>query len=238
MKAIVVRQPWATLIALGVKTIETRPSPPNGPMRPEGVRGLPGCSLERGERIAIVAGAAKPAGLPVWTDLAVGKWTTTGVHAIDPETQECPCPDPEDGAWSDECEALNDWTPALLRDERAHGFSFVAPLPLGSVVCMVTVDDALRITDEMLVPERHLWLLVPEYPMLCESTDAERDESGGRRMVGLEEEFPLGHFTPGRWGWLLTDPTPCDPIPCGRAQGLRSSQGVFELPADIAEALS
>ena len=46
-----VRQPWATLIALGVKQIETRPFPPNGPMRPEGVRGLPGCSLERGERI-------------------------------------------------------------------------------------------------------------------------------------------------------------------------------------------
>lgn len=59
MKAIVVRQPWATLIALGVKSIETRPGPPNGPMRPEGVRGLPGCSLERGERIAIVAGAQK-----------------------------------------------------------------------------------------------------------------------------------------------------------------------------------
>lgn len=60
MKAIVVRQPWATLIALGVKTIETRPAPPNGPMRPDGVRGLPGCTLERGERIAIVAGAQKP----------------------------------------------------------------------------------------------------------------------------------------------------------------------------------
>jgi len=55
MKAIVVRQPWATLIALGIKTIETRPGPPNGPMRPDGVRGLPGLALERGERRARIA---------------------------------------------------------------------------------------------------------------------------------------------------------------------------------------
>lgn len=56
MKAITVHQPWAALIAHGHKTIETRPSPPNGPMRPEGVRGYPGLALERGERIAIHAG--------------------------------------------------------------------------------------------------------------------------------------------------------------------------------------
>lgn len=60
MRALVVRQPRATLIALRQKTIETRPAPPSGPMRPDGVRGLPGCSLERGERIAIVAGASAP----------------------------------------------------------------------------------------------------------------------------------------------------------------------------------
>lgn len=47
MRALVVRQPRATLIALRQKTIETRPAPPSGPMRPDGVRGLPGCSLER-----------------------------------------------------------------------------------------------------------------------------------------------------------------------------------------------
>lgn len=59
MKAVVLHQPYATLVALGVKTIETRPSPPNGPMRPDGVRGLPGLAIEPGERIAIVAGMQK-----------------------------------------------------------------------------------------------------------------------------------------------------------------------------------
>ena len=82
MKALVVRQPWASLIALGVKTIETRPSPPNGPMRPDGVRGLPGCRLERGERIAIVAGKDKACiteiGPLPWAPLTDG--TGIGIH--------------------------------------------------------------------------------------------------------------------------------------------------------------
>lgn len=82
MKAIVLHQPYATLVAIGVKTIETRPSPLNGPMRPAGVRGLPGLSVERGERIAIVAGAKAPK-----EDQRVGAWTcrefsdgTWGMH--------------------------------------------------------------------------------------------------------------------------------------------------------------
>ena len=60
MKAITVRQPWASLIVAGIKTLETRPSPPNGPMRPDGVRGLPGLRVEPGDRIAIHAGASAP----------------------------------------------------------------------------------------------------------------------------------------------------------------------------------
>lgn len=60
MKAITLHQPWATLVAIGAKRIETRPSPPNGPMRPAGVRGYPGLTIEPGERIAIHA-AARPA---------------------------------------------------------------------------------------------------------------------------------------------------------------------------------
>src|SRR5574343_1782891 len=60
-------QPWATLIALGVKTIETRPAPPKGDMRPDGVRGLPGLAISRGERVAIHAGSRRPSSAPGWT---------------------------------------------------------------------------------------------------------------------------------------------------------------------------
>lgn len=221
MKAIVVRQPWATLIALGIKTIETRPAPPNGPMRPDGVRGLPGLPLERGEWAAIVAGKAKPAGgVPGWeverTDyMGHGEQRWVAWH------------------WD---------TPG--QSVTATGYD----LPLGSVVCTVRVDDALPIVAPMtdpphdhLVPtsDGHLmwwrytpvlgqrrWSAASRHPMLNERTVV-----GGRRDPDLDPQLPLGDFTPGRWGWMLSDPQPCDPIPC------KGRQGVFELPADVAEAL-
>ena len=63
MKAIWLRQPYPTLIEIGVKQWETRGGPPNGPMRPAGVRGMPGLAIEPGERIAIVASVNRPVGV-------------------------------------------------------------------------------------------------------------------------------------------------------------------------------
>jgi len=59
MKALTVAQPWASLIVACVKSIETRPSPPNGAMRPDGVRGLPGLRIEPGDRIKAVVRASR-----------------------------------------------------------------------------------------------------------------------------------------------------------------------------------
>lgn len=230
MKAIVVRQPFATLIALGVKTIETRPSPPNGPMRPDGVRGLPGCSLERGERIAIVAGAQP--GAEVGEDLG-------------------------DSGWYYESTAGD---PSCVVNWR-HFVSHEAPL--GAVVCTVTVDDALRVID----PEDYdaaewggdgLILVDPANALLPVSIV---DDNACRFMQ--PSEAALGDFTPGRWGWMLSDPQPITK-PCGRCGGrgsiqgsiltclagctvgrvpadpipCKGRQGVFELPAEITEQLS
>ncbi len=63
MKAIWLRQPYPTLIEIGVKQWETRGGPPNGPMRPDGVRGMPGLAIEPGERIAFVASVNRPVGV-------------------------------------------------------------------------------------------------------------------------------------------------------------------------------
>jgi hypothetical protein len=222
VKAVVVRQPWATLIALGVKTIETRPAPPNGPMRPEGVRGLPGCSLERGERIAIVAGVATP--------YCVGDWL---VNHSDP--------------------------PWMAQHARSNPIRH--PLPIGAVVCTVTVDDALPIVGVTRAPAPHAitrctWdgagvLVRYEYEDVLDL---------GMTVERYDPQLPLGDFTPGRWGWLLSDPQPCgagagpsgytaercpkcgwlmvhhgegglrcpSPIPC------KGKQGVFTLPNDVA----
>ena len=58
-KAITLHPEYADAIAEGRKWIETRPSPPNGNMRPDGVRGLPGCAIDQYETIAIHAGAPR-----------------------------------------------------------------------------------------------------------------------------------------------------------------------------------
>ncbi|RTL06970.1 MAG: hypothetical protein EKK62_11885 [Acidimicrobiia bacterium] len=192
MKAIVVRQLWATLIALEIKTIETRPAPPNGPMRPDGVRGLPGLPVERGERIAIVAGARRPSG--------------HGDHY---------------GEWR---LSLGESVPiihALSLPYRWH------PLPLGAVVCTVQVDDALPIVDEWKGAGVSQRFLVSNGRTLA-LVDA---ASYGPVSGSFTPQLPLGDFTPGRWGWLLSDPQPCTPIPC------KGRQGVFRLPDDVTEAL-
>lgn len=203
MKAIVVRQPWATLIALGVKTIETRPAPPNGPMRPDGVRGLPGLAVERGERVAVVAGASI-SGLGR-SRRRGGRGTRT---ALGP-------------AW----EVEHDISGLLLRGE---SLAWPYRLPLGAVVCTVGVADALPIIDGGAV-------------MRPKDTDRWLAQSWGRVGQPLAvvtrgptvvdhrptDQLPLGDFTPGRWGWMLTDPRPCDPVPC------KGRQGVFALPDEV-----
>lgn len=193
MKAIVVRQPWASLIALGHKTIETRPGPPNGPMRPEGVRGLPGCRIEQGERIAIVAGASK--------------------------------------AGVDEA-GMEPWEPLMSAD---GSWTLAEPIALGAVVSTVAVADAVQVMQSGSARGRsYLWHAPDDGPMAHQQGGLWLIGSGpvnqGRPTLVAEEE-PLGDFTPGRWGWLLTDIHRTEPIPC------KGRQGVFELPADVAERL-
>ncbi len=208
MKAIVVRQPWATLIALGIKTIETRPAPPNGPMRPDGVRGLPGLAMERGERIAIVAGADPSAirgyGIELCTP-GIDRSMSIAIH----------------GALHHHGFGL-DW---------ASGSTFT-PLPLSAVVCTAVVADTLPILgrrDELDLAWRHH--IAPSYAhglALWRTAKAVNLDTYWS-VSPITDQLPLGDFTPGRWGWMLTDVQPCDPIPC------KGQQGVFQLPHDVAE---
>ena len=59
--ALTIHQPYASLIAHGVKEWETRPHPPAGwPGITEGVRRMPGVRVEPGEMVLIHAGAKAP----------------------------------------------------------------------------------------------------------------------------------------------------------------------------------
>lgn len=217
MKAFVVKAPFAPLIALGIKTIETKPGPPAGDMKPEGVRPASGCAINRGERVAIV----------------IGK--TSYSYDEYPE------------AWDVLAEALG----SAWNRERWPGYpQFLATCfkrghmddyPLGSIICTAIVGDALPIVgedgdltevDPPCVEHRPtgatnagLWL----WP-------APDDIEGIDDLTlpfDITDQIPLGEYTPGRCGWMLQDVQACDPIPCGRAQGVKNHQGVFRLPPAI-----
>jgi len=194
MHAVVVRQPWASLIAHGIKTIETRGFVPKSTVRP-------------GDRLAIVAGL------------------TVADYADAPE------------AW-DRLAVELDVPLFRLGRELAGLFHRPAPgRPLGAVVAVVTYDEALRIVEEVRQPGRHIWMLRPDYPMVCEPV-----VSGElREMHGIEDEFALGDFTPGRYGWMLSNPQRLPiPVRCRAVgpDGTRTHmQGVFRLPAAVEAAV-
>lgn len=208
MKAFVVKAPFAPLIALGIKTIETKPGPPAGDMKPEGVRPASGCAINRGERVAIV----------------IGK--TSYSYDEYPE------------AWDVLAEALG----SAWNRERWPGYpQFLATCfkrghmddyPLGSIICTAIVGDALPIVEHTGSHARELFLAADG------SLAIQRTVHGGFTLSNvtitwLDDQLPLGEYTPGRWGWMFQDVQTCDPIPCGRAQGVKNHQGVFQLPPAI-----
>jgi hypothetical protein len=167
VKALTIRQPWATLIALGVKMIETRSWRTNyrGP-------------------IAIHAGKV----LTYLEDDQIGEWAIGTDHA--------------DRA------VLYPWRHPW--DEQ--------PLPLGAVVATATLTDCVPI---------YWWLdhYSPDQPQI--SVDDQNGNYWPHGFTGenahaesINDQWPYGDFTPGRWAWLLTDVTPCDPIPAKGKQGL------------------
>jgi len=167
LHAVVVRQPWAALIAHGIKTIETRGFAPKSTVRP-------------GDRLAIVA--AK----------------TAANYADAP------------AAW-DRLAAELDVPLFRLGRQLAGLFHRPAPgRPLGVVVAVVTYDEALLVVGE----------------------DGYED---------LTDQLPLGDFTPGRYGWMLSNPLRLTvPVPCPAVapDGTRTNmQGVFRLPAAVEAAV-
>lgn len=208
MKALVIRQPWASLIAHGIKTIETRGFAPR-------------TSLQPGDQFAIVAGKAT-------------RHVVSGEHY---------------GGWR------------VVKDGgmRLHDFAYpdttYHECPLGAVVAVVTYDAALPVVAESncadfpappqgmltitreghpiptltrFVWSRNAWTTAPA--LYCErASDGIAPTTHG--------QLPLGDFTPGRYGWLLSDPrrltTPV-PCPATRPDGTRTvMQGVFTLPDDV-----
>jgi len=126
-KVLTLHQPWASLIAIGVKTMETR-----------------SWSTSYRGPLTIHAGMASVARtLPDhWVgEYCVGQ-TTVGETR---HTDECACPDPDDGQWDPRCEGLNEWVPGLLHDEGAHGWTVACELSFGAIVATCELVDVAPI---------------------------------------------------------------------------------------------
>ncbi len=138
MKALTIRQPWASLIAAGVKTIETR-----------------SWSTKYRGPLAIHAGK----------------------HPVQTNTV---------------------------------GYRWEGNYPLGAVVATCTLAA--------VVPaDRIEWCDEPDFDRVSSWV---RVNAPGISVSVRRAQLPFGDFTPGRYAWLLTDITPCDPVPAKGRQGL------------------
>lgn len=190
MKALTVAQPWASLIVAGVKTIETRPMPPNGPMCPAGVRGLPGLAVEPGERIAIHASLIPPP----------KRWH----HDLQGT------PPPEVDHLYNHADRPDLWEHSENIDDPMGGPEvYEWSGPLGAIVGTAVVAEVLPIIDLEFG-----WQCDTDTPERALVTDGTHAELLGPGSAGddVTEQLPLDDYRPGRfgwWAWVLTDPHRC-----------------------------
>lgn len=188
MKALTVRQPWASLIALGVKTVETR-----------------SWSTKYRGPLAIHAGMTRPPMMhlpPTQFTRIAAKWDAVDAHnrrcwfvidtITDPAHQRPHRCDIRDRV------PKRSTTPTLFfpsagphekRNPEKPEYTDSMYLPLGAIVTTCNLVDVVAI-DGSLPAEI--------------STD----------------QIPFGDWSPGRYGWLLDDISPCASVPARGRQGL------------------
>lgn len=181
-RAITIRQPWASLIAAGVKTIETR-----------------SWSTRYRGPLLVHAGKHRPAQfwLNDWTDgpryyeQIPEPFRSAGIdldHWFDPQESA-----DGDGQW--------------LYDYRWSKF------PLGAVVAVAELVDVVPVVREFdLVDAPYL------RPQFSATIARLRRRDGS--TADATDQLPFGDFTPGRYGWMISNVRPIDPVPAKGRQGL------------------
>ncbi len=193
MKALTVRQPWASLIVLGIKTIETRSWK------------LPAAMV--GQRIAIHAGAARPTSASAQD---VGDWQVNPDGRNGFSVRHWPSARKLGVGRNLICTLY----PELAADEK-ESRGVYHRLPLGAILGYVTLGEDLPITDvrsdgaHVLNRDGELWL--------AEDVTVQSHGPGLLEPIQLAnpitDQLPYGDYTPGRHGWTLHDPELCEPIP-------------------------
>lgn len=211
MKVLTLHQPWASLVALGVKTIETR-----------------SWSTSYRGPLAIHAGASfrgiddelecEEAG---WRAAQIGGYQAsycyrTSDEGVRGQTMLVATP----GA------VVEPSVPIAIEDE-------YSVMPVGAIVATCTLVDVVPIGgpssfrtglfdgDEGDLPGRPVVVHHPAYAGLppVHGECLVLDDDG--RQTDITDQLPYGDFTPGRFAWLLADVEPVDPpVPFKGGQGL------------------
>jgi len=191
MKALTIRQPWASLIAAGVKTIETR-----------------SWSTRYRGPLAIHAGKASVLEGEVdfedgWEFVRVGGWSVGRAGAqSEARTGMMEMYGP-DGSLVDV---------PLGAVVATCTLADVVPIDAG----LLWHGTPERLDGQPLPPENHGWLDAgPAWRWIWVADDADRPN-----CIVNSQERPFGDFTPGRYAWLLTDVKPIGPVPVKGRQGL------------------
>lgn len=177
MRALTIRQPWATLIALGVKTIETRSWR------------APASLI--GQHFAIHAGMHRPVD-------DVGDYQAIGCGFSGWWLRHRPSWDERRagaGTDADPASLLAVLSPEQYRDW------WTAPLPLGAIVATARIVDCVPITDRRYMPDHG-----PQVTINPATGTLRRIGSPLSGIFDdVTDQLPYGDFTPGRWAWLLDD---------------------------------
>lgn len=206
MKAISLWQPWASLVALGVKTIETR-----------------SWSTKYRGPLTIHAAARRPEMMylppqPLGRDLTGWHpWfvcdTITDPRYQGPQPQGRRIPQrattptlffPHDGTYP-------------LSEE---GYAPTLHLPLGAVVATCTLVDCAPMLDVKTGEPERLLGISPAIYVEPDGLTLSHHFEVPARHIDISGQRPFGDFRPGRWGWILEDIKAVDPpVPArGRQQ--------------------
>lgn len=191
MKALTVRQPWASLIALGVKTIETRSW-----RAPKALIG---------ERIAIHAGKARPKIGWHSTGWGICHYNLDGVGALPPGYTYAP---DENGVYKS-----SPHDPIALPLGAVVAVATLADCaPMEALDYPEPSDASLLCGTAVYLWSDPAWAGYLLHVSRHEHPSVDTD---------IADQLPYGDFQPGRWAWMLSDvDVLAEPIPAKGKQGL------------------
>lgn len=188
MRALTLWQPWASLVAIGAKTIETRSWP------------APASAV--GERIAIHA-AATTRGFHELPGDCEGTMEAGWRYGYLGNYQAAVCLRSSDEGRRGE---------AFIHDLSPTGPAEPTPIPLGAVVATARLAACIPMEDldapleevEGTIDHGRVLYIRPRVDPFDFAIDARRHEHPPID-IDRSDQLPFGEFAQGRWAWLLED---------------------------------